>query len=328
MVDEKNSVNDPFDQMVFTYDRCFLCGNLLNELNSSVEHIFPKWLQNKFALWNKELILLNGTSIKYKNLKIPCCKECNSIMGRNIEKPLEQGVSFGYEEFMKLNKMIIFQWLNKIAYGMLFKELSLKAQLSDPKSDMIYNEEHFKKHKMQHLFLRSIIYATGLINNPWSILIFRIDPNGEDRYWAHDNPFIKTFFIRMNDIGVISHLMDNGYNEGYFMEFDSMRGLLSRTLHPIQFAELCAQFLYKSFLFYREPYYTILFDENRNPKTIISHALSGDAFSEWNQEEYSHCLSSFLKEWGVTFEDIFKGDDLVMTYLKNDDGTFKQLVAD
>lgn len=325
MADEKNYVKDPFEQMSFTFDRCFLCGKLLNEYNCTDEHIYPKWLLKKFDLWNKELILLNGTSIKYKNLIIPCCKECNSVMGRNIEKPIGQGVELGYNEFIKLNKTIIFHWLNKIAYGMLFKELSLKAQLSNPKSDTIYKEEHLKKHKMQYLFMSSIIYKTALINNPWSILIFRIDPCGEEKYWAHDNPFTKTFFIRMNDIGVISHLMDNGYNEGYFMEFDSMRELLSRTLHPIQFAELCAQFLYKSSLFYRDPFYTTLFDENHNPKTIISYPLSGDAFNEWNQEGYARCLSFFLKGWGLAFEDLYKGNDLVLTYLRNNDGTFKHL---
>ena len=70
----------PHNQMTFTYDKCFLCGSDLKSENYSVEHIFPKWLQNKFRLWNQELILLNGTAIKYRRLTIPCCKNCNSSL--------------------------------------------------------------------------------------------------------------------------------------------------------------------------------------------------------------------------------------------------------
>ncbi len=327
MCDEKIQVYDPFEQMTFTYDRCFLCGEFLDEQNYSEEHIFPKWLQKRFDLWNKELVLLNETTIKYKNLKIPCCFNCNNIMGSNIEKLIEQGVSAGYDEFIKLDKKIIFQWLNKISYGMLFKELSLKAKLNDPSSDTIYKDEYLKEHKMQHLFLRSIISNTVFINNPCSILIFKIDDYHQESYWAFDNPFLKTFFIRMNDVGIISHLMDNGYGEGFFMYLADMRELLSKTLHPIQFEELCAKFLYKSSLFYREPFYSTLFDDN-NPHTIISHPLNGDAFDEWDQEKYACCLYGLWERRGFSYEDIYKGDGLMLSFLRNEDGSFKDFFAD
>ena len=77
---------NPFDQMTFTNDRCFLCGELLTDVNRSKEHVYPKWLQNKFNLWNASLILLNNTPIRYKDLTIPCCKRCNGIMSNKIEK--------------------------------------------------------------------------------------------------------------------------------------------------------------------------------------------------------------------------------------------------
>lgn len=320
---KNDDIFDPFEQMTFTYDRCFLCGCLLDKTNYSEEHIIPKWLQNKFDLWNQELILLNGTSIKYKDLKIPCCKKCNNTMSKKIEIPIKQGVSQGYREFIKIDEQVIFQWLNKISYSLLFKELSLKAQLSNANSDPIYKPEYLKEHKMQYLFLKSLISNTAFVNNPWSILIFRINPDGVEPYWASDNPFIKTFCIRMNDIGIIAHLMDNGYSKGFFGEHQEMRELLEKTLHPIQFVELCAKFIYKTSLFYRDPFYTTVFDENLNPNTIISNNLSGHGYKDWSQEEYAHVLAFYLKNWGCNFDDIYIGNDLVSTFLRNDDGTFK-----
>ena len=44
----------PFETMTFTYDKCFLCGEPLTKENNSDEHVFPKWLQHKFNLWEKE----------------------------------------------------------------------------------------------------------------------------------------------------------------------------------------------------------------------------------------------------------------------------------
>ena len=94
--------------MTFTYDKCFLCGETLTDENSTEEHIYPKWLQNKFALWDKQLILLNGTGINYRNLKIPCCKRCNNKMSEAIEKPIQIAVTGGYAHLKILIKILFF----------------------------------------------------------------------------------------------------------------------------------------------------------------------------------------------------------------------------
>jgi len=36
-----------------------------------VEHVFAKWLQQDFNLWNQRMFLRNGTSIRYRQLTIP-----------------------------------------------------------------------------------------------------------------------------------------------------------------------------------------------------------------------------------------------------------------
>jgi len=61
----------PFLEKTYTWDNCFLCGIRLGEKNTE-EHIFPKWLQHKFELWDQKLILTNKSKIPYRNLTIPC----------------------------------------------------------------------------------------------------------------------------------------------------------------------------------------------------------------------------------------------------------------
>ncbi|MCL2019174.1 MAG: hypothetical protein FWG70_05370 [Oscillospiraceae bacterium] len=317
----------PFEQMTFDYTMCFLCGELLNDEIRTDEHVYPRWLQNKFDLRDKKLTLLNGSLIPYRKLTIPCCVRCNKIMGETLEKPIERAVSIGYDSFIKLDEKIIFKWLNKLSYGILYKELSLKNKISEPQSDSIYSKESLKKHEIQFTFLQSIIHDVNYIEEPWSILIFKIESSFTPQYWAYDNPFYKTFFIKMNDIGIIAHLMDNGCQKGLFMEHEEMKEFLYRELHPIQYFELCAKIFYKSILFNKNPFYTVSwFEEKLN--TIVSHSVSGEVFDKWSQEEYAHILKFFLYDYcGIEFQDIYKGDNLIMTYLRNEDGSFKDCIG-
>ena len=41
----------PMNGRIYTRNRCFYCGRLLRGQNSR-EHVFPKWLQEKFNLWD------------------------------------------------------------------------------------------------------------------------------------------------------------------------------------------------------------------------------------------------------------------------------------
>lgn len=291
--------------------------------NRTKEHVYPEWLQKKFNLWNDSLVLLNRTSIKYRNLTIPCCKTCNSIMGAKIEKPIQQAVDGGYNEFIKCDKTTIFQWLNKIAYGVLYKETSMKLDRSKPDSVSIYSVEEMKEHKMQYTFLKSVISGTNFHKKPYSILIFRIK-NDQPHYWAWENPFLHTFCIQMNDIGIISCLMDNGLNEEFFMSFEKQSSLINHHIHPAQFLEICAMFVYKVSRLYNQPFYFTCFDDDGNPSDIISLDMHGDVFYSWDQEEYSKLFSSLLRDnnYALNVENIYQENGLVASILWDENGNF------
>lgn len=56
----------PVNKDDFDYERCFLCGRDFSTITRTDEHIFPKWLQHRFDLWNESLHLLNGSLITYR----------------------------------------------------------------------------------------------------------------------------------------------------------------------------------------------------------------------------------------------------------------------
>jgi hypothetical protein len=65
-------------QRDFSRDTCFLCRCELTQLNRTDEHVIPRWVQGCFDLWNDILELVNGMTIPYRQLTIPCCFTCNS----------------------------------------------------------------------------------------------------------------------------------------------------------------------------------------------------------------------------------------------------------
>lgn len=100
-------------------DTCFVCGQPAD----TEEHIIPKWLQKKYDLWNQRLTLPNRTTITYKQLKIPCCSECNNNLLSRLESSVQSGQATDEE---------LWKWATKIHYGLLRKDDFLEWDRRNP----------------------------------------------------------------------------------------------------------------------------------------------------------------------------------------------------
>jgi len=337
-IKKKNKYQDaddfynPFDAMSFTYDRCFLCGHAL-ENEKTNEHVLPRWIQQKYHLENQKLSLLNRTKIPYRKLYIPCCPSCNTQYLSRVENIFKQYFDKGFSEFKELDKLIIFQWIAKIFYGLLFKELSLPLERSDPTQGFITDPEILQELRTLHIFLQSIRMPFDFVGfHPWSIFLVETHSYGDKRdFDYHDEMFTLTFSIRLGDIGIIACLEDNGAQEDLFSHyFEKFKGI---KLHPLQFDELVAKVTYKAHLMNRVPKYMIgLPKKEGNKITVIAPPLQGlsnlPIFDEWKQRDYAAYLYLQWSKYGVQFEDIFKEPNMVLSTLTNEDGTVKILDAD
>ena len=323
---------NPFDAMSFTYDRCFLCGHELGQ-RKTIEHVFPNWLQQTFNLTNQEIHLLNRTTIPYRKLTIPCCHSCNTIYLSTVEDVIKQYYQKGFSEFVKLDKLLIFQWITKIFYGLLFKELSLRTELSDPTQGFITDPEVLQELRTLHTFLQSIRMPFEFIGfHPWSIFVVETHTYGDSRdFDYHDEFFTLTFSIRMGEIGIIACLEDNGAQEERFSHiFEKFKGI---KLNPPQFDELVARVSYTSSLMNRVPKYIMMLPKKEGEKvTVHTSPLQGlsasPIFDEWKQRDYAAYLTFQWSKYGMKFEDIFKEPDMVLSLIYNADGSMNILDAD
>ena len=327
-----NTLYNPFDAMRFGPDECFLCGALL-EGNRSDEHIFPEWLLHRYNLWNKHLFLLNGTSIPYSKLTIPCCIGCNTGCLSRLENIVKQHIENGYNNFVTLDRKILYQWLLKIWYGLLFKEQLLRLDRTNPESRMIMPVDVLEQFRNSHFFLQSIRQQFQFESfQPWSIFIFPTHAYGDDRdFDYHDGIFTLTFSIRMGDVGIVACLEDNGTQESALSSYFSL--FQKHPLHWIQFSEIAARIAYKASLLNRTPHYVSITGENQNDFVhVTSLPLQGfinkPIYDEWINEDYAKLLLYYWRGMNLTIEDILTQDGLQLTFLFNDDDSVKHMDRD
>ncbi|MDR3563014.1 MAG: hypothetical protein P4N59_16510 [Negativicutes bacterium] len=325
---------DPFKIANFNNDCCFLCGCPLDDENRSDEHVFPKWLQQEFKLWDLRIELVNKTFIPYRLLTIPCCKACNNIHLSKLEVDIKAAFEGGYEKFKQLDELRLYQWLCKIYYGILFKELSLVHDRKNPEQGTIMTQDFMERHRNIHAFLQSVRVPIKFpAEKPWSIFIVETQsyPEVELNYDYHDNVACLTFSIRLGGIGILACLEDSSAQkqlfDEYFAQFEGIK------LHPIQFDELAAKIAYKASLFNRNPEYFNLIPstEGMDVFIIIPHVqgLTTDPmFKDWDQKIYAKMLATYWGRHGFDISTIYQEPNLVFTMITNPDGTIKVLNED
>ena len=317
---------NPFTSMQFDTSHCFLCGRLLDESTRTDEHVFPKWLQQRYGLWNQRMTLLNRTTIPYKQMTVPCCTSCNKGPLSALEKEFSSAVASGYESFCSIPKIRVFQWLSKIMYGTVFKEMGLRHDRASNSPDTILSPDAVESRKMLHVFLQSVRLDFEWGVQPWSLFMFKLKRNESmPRFNYRDHPGTLCCAIQMDDIAVIGTLQDNATQESLFAKY--MGKFSGHVLHPMQFAELVIKVFYKASLLTRTPKYVTAVPPGAGHRVlVVSPSLQGFSsaplYDDWDQATYAQGLSSV---WNVPFEDVFRPPNQVLSILEDSDGNFVEM---
>lgn len=313
-----------FSQQKFNNDNnCFLCGKKLNNSNRSNEHVFPKWLLRKFNLWDARLYLLNNTSIPYRQLTIPCCKACNQGHLSDLEEIVKDRID-SYKYFKKLPEKKIFLWIQKIYYGILRKERSLSLDRKSETPESILSDETLEIYKMCHYFLQSLRFSTKFYGmKPWSIFLFKTKKykNRKKNFDFMDNSSCLTVAIRVNNIGIIACLQDNGTQKRLFSSY--FEKFSKEELNPIQFNELVAKIFYRESLRKFTPKYLISLNNKTLELCSISLNSPHKRYGDSNIYDYTRFLSEYTTKYtGIEYEELISPSGKVVTFLTNEKGEF------
>jgi hypothetical protein len=305
---------NPFKDLIFDEQFCFLTGDLTTEKMT----VFPEWLMDHFKFGTDRIEMMDKSkSYHYEDLQLPCSPRVKKAF-EDLEDQIKAAYKNGFEGIKALDEKLIFQWMGRMVYGMLYYEMRYESQrqlrLRENFDLSATLRERFGNF---HLMLQSIVEPiTFAGKKPWSIVVFPLKYS-EDIFSYRDDTVNLLFQFGVNGFGLIACLQDNGViGEKEKEILEKMEGHI---LHPIQFEELFARFHYTDYILQYKPEYKI---ENKADGTTIE-ALpilpkeNRPVFGFWDEDVFAQLLTNYWSVYGIQRGDIIQFQKPFLSFLEN-----------
>jgi hypothetical protein len=229
-------------------DCCFVCGRTRESTVFNDEHVLPRWILKQYSLFDRNITLPNLTGFRYGQYKVPCCAECNSLMGEMIEKPVREIVTRGVEAVAEhiesRGAQLFFVWLSIIFFKTHFRDRYFRAQRHiNGSGEVIADLYDWSELHHAHCVARS--FYTGAVLTREAFGSFYCLAAKTQSYYEHfdymDLWDAKSVLMRLGDVCLISVLNDSTAALSKFMPlFERITGALS----PLQLREVLAHLAY------------------------------------------------------------------------------------
>jgi hypothetical protein len=278
------------NEETFDDESCFLCGKECD--SKTAEHIFPKWLQHKYNLWDKKLTISNQSQILYRSLTVPCCSQCNNVHLSQMEEKFRTLLDNSFKSLTNEDEKIIFQWTAKILYATRYKELSLKVDRANPNLGKILSPAELEGYSALHLFLQSIRYKT-IFNDPkpWSIFTFKCK---DDEFFYHNNIPALCLSMKFGEVSLTIVSEDNNVISDFM---SPLKNLQKRQLNFAQYLEVNAFLFYSAMIKENVPHYHSNFHQTSEILTV--NTVGTLKWRKWVDKEFSAILDFILYSSGI-----------------------------
>ena len=204
---------------------CFICGARPEDQKFNNEHILPEWLLRRFDLFSRTITLPNEGTVQYGRYTVPCCAECNSLMGRAIEEPISRVVEGGAKainDYVSGGHLLnMFVWMGLIYLKTHLKDRAHRVHLDARKGTEKIADEYEWEH-LHHIHCIIRCFYTGCsaeVEALGSFLAFPVKRNATlDRFDFADLYLAQTMLLRLNDVGIVTVFDDLGGAMNYFWQ--------------------------------------------------------------------------------------------------------------
>lgn len=223
---------------------CFICGAEPGSKVFNDEHIIPRWVLRRFGLFDRSITLATGEKRTYDRYKVPCCKECNSLLGERIETPVSKLLDGSYDQVMeKLHENgneLLFTWLTLLFFKNHLKDLTVALDRNPMKSEgYIGDIYHWESFHHAHAIARSPYTRASLLQGVvGSVCVYEIDDRMHvDAFDYLTFSFAQVVMVRLGRIGVVAVLDDSG---GAARAWEHKLDLIDAPISVIQLKEVAA----------------------------------------------------------------------------------------
>ncbi|WP_299759498.1 hypothetical protein [uncultured Pontibacter sp.] len=318
---------DPFERMQFTDTNCFLCGTIITKEHRAP--VFAEWLQQKYNLQNKELLLLDKSVTTFSQLSIPCCDRCHTHYLLPLEHEVEQAAAKGMEGLQALPPQRLFQWIGKMYYGSLVTELIKETNpLVMPEYAVSEDPKMLGKFRSFYQVLQSLrvpMVFDGFL--PCSLFLLQVSPTEDSLpFEFQDELTTMCFSIKLGSVAIVCTLLDNGIIKKALGRLYQVAE--EKQLHPIQLAEFKARVFYAAYIFNVVPEYFIRPVKPEDDYLVLDTLIddvTNEIFNPWEMPAYAHMLEEMLKPWNIREQQILQNPQQPLSFLLDEHNQFKPM---
>ncbi|MBF8455924.1 hypothetical protein IV494_01915 [Kaistella sp. G5-32] len=307
------SLFNPFTDLIFDDQFCFLTGNLTTEKMS----VFPVWLLDHFKFGTDRIEMMDKSkSYTYADLQLPCSPRVKKAF-EELEKKIQEAYQQGFEGMKALDEQLLFLWSGRMVYGMLYYEMRYESERNLRLRQIFDLSETLRERFGNfHLMMQSIVEPISFVGKkPWSIAVFPLKYS-EDIISYRDDTVNLLFQFGVQGFGFIACLQDNGIiGEKQKEILEKMEGHI---LHPVQFEELFARFHYSDYILQYKPEFKI---ENTDEGITIEAipVLPNEnrpVFGFWDEDIFAQLMTNYWSVYGIQREDILKFQKPPLSFLE------------
>jgi hypothetical protein len=297
---------------------CFICGADPAEKQFNDEHVFPEWLLRKYALFARTISLPNGKTVRYDRHTVPCCVECNILMGREIEEPMSAVVNGGPDSIQSHiasnGALKLFVWM-----GLIYLKLHLKNKTNRKvldrrvQSGMIADDYEWDLLHHIHTVVRCFYIPTMIMAQVFGSLIVlpcRLE-GSSDEFDFGDLHIAQTMMLRLGSTAIVVVFNDSNGALSFFQEnrLDKITGPIS----DLQAREIMTEFAMLNLHLKERPIYLSECDTAKERHTIIARLPDRPELEDWDYEMRGKLMwNAFGHAWpqlrfaGTTEEEVKK----------------------
>lgn len=223
-----------------------MCGGAPSKSFNN-EHIFPRWILKHCRMYNEVLTLPNGVKVKYGTYKIPCCQDCNSILGEVYETPISTAICGGFDTLITYieegGANLIRAWLSLIFLKVHLRDFQNRVSLGVRK-DLGMIGDGYELSELHHIHAVARAATAGVEIDDQvfgTIVVLKVEPAAKPVAFDYcDNLSGRSLLLQVHDIALIYVLDDCGATAG--MLSDQLKSLPD-SVSGIQLREVYARHL-------------------------------------------------------------------------------------
>lgn len=236
---------------------CFICGADPTTTTFNDEHILPDWILGKLNLHSQRITLPNGQGFVYGQYTIPCCKQCNTQMGAELETPISQIIHGGHaevcEHILNHGPQLIFEWLALIFLKTHLKDRFLRYH-RDTNAEGFKISELYDWPELHHIHcIARTFYSKASWIGPvmGSLIVLEAQESENLPSFDFDDLYdCRTILLRVGSTCFIAVLNDSMAGlQGYSTQLERIAAALS----PIQLREVMSNLAYINTLLIERP---------------------------------------------------------------------------